>query len=41
MPVSEGARYRRFPYAGRPVQVYESRHLRQATLATSPVFPNN
>jgi len=32
MPVSEGARYRRFPYAGRPVQVYEPCHPRQATV---------
>src|SRR5581483_9802317 len=33
MPVSERARYRRFPDAGRPVQVYESYHLREATWA--------
>jgi hypothetical protein len=37
MPVSEGARHRRFPYAGRPVQVYESYHLAQATYA-SPIL---
>jgi len=38
MPVSERARYRRFPDAGRPVQVYESHHLREATFGNSPVL---
>jgi alanyl-tRNA synthetase len=37
MPVSEGARYRRFPDAGRPVQVDESYHPREATFGGSPV----
>ena len=38
MPVSERARYRRFPDAGRPVQVDESYHLRDATFGSSPVL---
>jgi hypothetical protein len=38
MPVSERARDRRFPDAGRPVQVDESYHLREATFGSSPVL---
>ena len=38
MPVSERARYCRFPDAGRPVQVDESYHLREATFDTAPVL---
>jgi hypothetical protein len=38
MPVSERARDRRFPDAGRPVQVDESYHLRDATFGISPVL---
>jgi hypothetical protein len=38
MPVSERARYRRFPDPRRPVQVDESYHLREATFDSSPVL---
>jgi hypothetical protein len=38
MPVSERARDRRFPDAGRPVQVDESYHLRDATFGIPPVL---
>jgi hypothetical protein len=38
MPVSEGARYRRLPDAGGPVEVDESYHLRDATFGSSPSF---
>jgi hypothetical protein len=38
MPVSERARDRRFPDSGRPVQVDESHHPREATFVSFPVL---